>query len=243
MLTPSEIDLYNEQGYLVFERLINGQKLNDYLEVFDALVERARQYDESDPHFSIELDQDEKPVPGLLHKVQGVCVVESRVLDLAKETDITDRVASLIGPDLEVFGTKFFPKLVGGTSTHWHQDTFYFGTTASEIISCGIYLQDADEENGCLQVVPGSHTTGTIAEHVRDPTTHGSWTEVDTAQAVALPVPAGTVVLFSANLLHGTEDNRSPRTRYSTAWHYCPTGLEMSEALQKTEDRFVVRTA
>lgn len=242
MLTQTEIDLFNEQGYLVFERLIHGEKLDNYLAVFHGLVERARQNEDLDSHFAIELDENEEPIPGLLHKVQGVCVVEPRVLDLAKEPDIVERVASLIGPDLEVYGTKFFPKLVGGTSTHWHQDTFYFGANGPELISCGIYLQDADEENGCLQVIPGSHTTGTIAEHTRDTTTHGSWVDVDAAQVVALPVPAGTVVLFSANLMHGTEDNTSDRTRYSTAWHYCPTGTEMSEALQKTDDRFVVRS-
>ena len=38
-------------------------------------------------------------------------------------------------------------------------------------------------------------------------------------------MPAGTVTIFSANLLHGTTDNQSERTRYSTAWHYIPGDL------------------
>ena len=54
---------------------------------------------------------------------------------------------------------------------------------------------------------------------------HGSWTQIEPTQAVALPMPAGTVTIFSANLLHGTTDNQSERTRYSTAWHYIPGDL------------------
>ena len=242
MLTPEEITRFREEGYLVFERLIDEEKLAGYLEVFNELVELPRQRDDLPWNFALEIDENEQPIPGLLHKVQAVCVVEPRILELAKEPAILDRVENLIGPNIEAFGTKFFPKLAGGgTSTKWHQDTFYCGSASRDILSCGIYLQDADEENGCLRVVPGSHLSGEIVEHTRDPRTHGSWVEVEKAQAVALPVPAGSAVIFSANLLHGAMDNASERTRYSTAWHYCPTGLEMSEGLEKTDDRFVVR--
>ena len=226
MLTREEIDQFHQEGYLVFERLIEGEKLEAYLAVFDELVEQGRDLEEGIPHFSLELDEDGQPIPGLLHKVQGVCLAEPRTLELAREPAILERVAALLGPDLDVFGTKFFPKLPnGGTSTHWHQDNFYFGTTSDQVISCGIYLQDADEENGCLRVVPGSHKIGSIVEHKSTPNSYGSWTEVDESRAVDLLMPAGTVALFSANLLHGAGDNTSQRPRYSTAWHYVPGDL------------------
>jgi hypothetical protein len=228
MLTDADQQEFLEHGFLVFEGLLRGERLDHYLGVFDELVERGCANDPGG-HWSFELDDAGEPRPGLLHKVQGVCVVEPRVLDLAREPEIVDRVAQLLDcEDVDVFGTKFFPKLPGGgTSTHWHQDNYYFGTTADQIISCGIYLQDADLDNGCLQVVPQSHHSGEIAEHQHTQGTHGSWTQVDAAQAVALPLPAGSVVFFSANLLHGTADNQSERTRYSTAWHYIPGDLAL----------------
>ena len=242
MLTSEEIVRFREEGYLVFASLIAGDKLDYYLGIFDELVARGNQLQEPIPHFSLELDAQEQPVPGLLHKVQGVCVAEPRLLALARQPAIVDRVADLLGPDLDVFGTKFFPKLAGGSSTHWHQDNYYFGTVSDQVLSCGIYLQDADEENGCLQVVPQSHQSGEIVEHERDPKTHGSWIRVDAAQAVALPLPAGSVVLFSANLLHGTADNESARTRYSTAWHYIPSDLDMERFPRGGyEDRHIAR--
>ena len=226
MLTDEQIRQFREQGYLIFAALIQGERLAYYKQVFDELVAAGRKLTEQVPHWSLELDERGEPQAGLLHKVQGVCVVDARVLELAREPAILDRVAVLIGENIDVFGTKFFPKLPnGGTSTGWHQDNFYFGTDTDRIISCGIYLEDSDVENGCLRVVPGSHRMGEIVEHRRNPSRHGSWTKVDESQAVDVVIPAGTVVLFSANLLHGAYDNHSNRTRYSTAWHYMPEEL------------------
>jgi len=195
------------------------------------------------PHWALELSEGGQPIPGRLHKVQGVCVVEPRVLEIAADPEILDLVETLVGPNIDVFGTKFFPKLPGGgTSTHWHQDNFYFGTQSEQIVSCAIYYDDSDRENGCLRVLPGSHRLGKIVEHKPNPKTHGSWTEVDEAHAVDLIVPAGTVILFSANLLHGSSDNYSTRRRYSTAWHYLPGELHLEHFPRGVyQDRHTVR--
>ncbi len=245
MLTQDQVVQFQEDGFLLFEELINGDRLARYVEIFDELVERGRGLQEPASHFSLELETDGSPIPGLLHKVQGVCVVAPRILELASEPAILDRVSALLGPDLDVFGTKFFPKLPGGgTSTHWHQDNYYFGTDSRRVVSCAIYLQDADRGNGCLRVVPGSHEDGQIVEHHHEPGTHGSWTDVDEASAIDVEVPGGSVVLFSANLLHGTADNDDPeRTRYSTAWHYVPADIDLARFPRGGyDDRFPVRS-
>ncbi|HJP31389.1 MAG TPA: phytanoyl-CoA dioxygenase family protein [Candidatus Latescibacteria bacterium] len=246
MLGREELERFHEDGYLIFESMIEGPRLAGYLAVFDELVERGSQLREPEPHFSLELDADGSPRAGLLHKVQGVCVVDPRILELARETDIVKRVVPLVGhEEIDVFGTKFFPKLPGGgTSTHWHQDNYYFGTDSRRVVSCAIYLQDADRGNGCLRVVPGSHEDGQIVEHHHEPGTHGSWTDVDEASAIDVEVPGGSVVLFSANLLHGTADNDDPeRTRYSTAWHYVPADIDLARFPRGGyDDRFPVRS-
>ena len=243
MLTDAEVRQFHEEGVLVFESLIDRERLTHYKAVFNELVERGRALTEETPHWKLELSNQGDPIPGLLHKVQPVCVVEPRILDLAREPEILDRVESLLGPDIDVFGTKFFPELPGGgKSTGWHQDNFYFWTDSNRIVSCGIYLEDADQENGCLRVVPRSHRMEKIVEHRRSPGVHGSWTEVDESEAVNLIVPGGTAVLFSANLLHGTYDNHSDRTRYSTAWHYLPGNMHLEKYPRGGhEDRHPVR--
>ncbi len=230
-LSPLEIERYREEGYLMFPALIRGKKLARYKGIFDELVERSRSMQTSEGGYSLAPDENGKPVPGRLHKIQGVCVVDERVLDLAREEAILDRAASLIGPDLDVFGTKFFPMLVrGATSTGWHQDNHYFGTNSDRVLSCAIYLEETDRENGCLQVVPGSHRTGDLAEHTfgSGVMAHGEWVDVDESRAVDIICPGGTVVFFSANLLHGALPNTSDRTGYRTAWHYIPGDLNLA---------------
>ena len=127
MLTDEQVQQFREDGYLVFAALIQGERLAYYKQVFDELVAEGCKLTEQVPHWSLELDERGEPQAGLLHKVQGVCVVDARVLELAREPAILDRVAVLIGENIDVFGTKFFPKLPnGGTSTGWHQDNFLF---------------------------------------------------------------------------------------------------------------------
>ncbi len=244
MFSVEQLEHFQAEGYLVCDQLIHGAELAAFVAIFDELVEAGDALPQPDGHFTLELNSANEPVPGRLHKVQGVCVAEPRLQALAAHPQITARAAQLLGAEsLDVFGTKFFPKLAGGgTSTHWHQDNYYFGTDSPQVLSCGIYLQDADRANGCLRVVPGSHRAGQIVDHQQTQGMHGSWTQVDEQRAIDLEISAGTIVLFSANLLHGTSDNHSDRTRYSTAWHYVPADLALERFVRgEYEDRFTVR--
>ncbi len=234
MLTAEELEHFDRNGYLVFPGLLGGAKLQKYVAVFRELVERAKALKtDRPPTWSLERDKDGNPMAGVLHKVQGVCVVEFRALDLAQEPEIVSRVESLIGPRMAIFGTKFFPKLPGvGTSVNWHQDNFYFNTESGQIISCGIYLEESDQSNGCLRVIPGSHQQG-LSQHGRGAPggVKAYEVDVDESKAVDVVCPGGTVVLFSANLLHGTTDNESDvssgKSRYSTAWHYLRPDMDL----------------
>jgi phytanoyl-CoA hydroxylase len=244
-LTDAQVRQYHEAGYLILEGLIAGDRLARYRGIFDELVERSRSMAQSEGPFNLAPDEAGKPIPGRLHKIQGVALADERVLDLAREPEILDRVESLIGPSLDVFGTKFYPMLVrGATSTGWHQDNHYFGTNSDRVVSCAIYLEETTRENGCLQVAPGSHRSGDLVEHQSGTGiyAHGSWTDVREEQAVDVICPPGTVVLFSANLLHGAHPNLSSRTSYRTAWHYIPGDLNLELFPRGSyKDRHIVR--
>ena len=48
-----------------------------------------------------------------------------------------------MSPELDVFGTKFYPmNTPGATSTGWHQDNHYFGTSSDRVVSCAVYLHE-----------------------------------------------------------------------------------------------------
>ncbi|MAP90418.1 hypothetical protein CMK15_02570 [Candidatus Poribacteria bacterium] len=229
MLTSAQITQYQTEGFLIFPRFLSAKKLGKYLPILEHIVDEGRTLTEPKPHWSLEVTEDRQPVAGQVHKVQGVCVVEPRLLDLAREEPLLGSITSLLGRNLDVFGTKFFPKLPpSGTSVGWHQDNYYFGTNQEKIVSCAIYMQDTDRANGCLRVIPKSHQSQNIRQH--QPMTNGQsqHTKVDETKSIDVEVPAGTAIIFSPNLLHGTYKNCSPRSRYSVIWHYIPNDFSLT---------------
>ena len=106
MLQNEAIIRFEEEGFLVFERLLSQEKHEHYLAIFDELVAKGNALSEPIPLFSLELDAQGQPLGGMLHKVQGVCVVEPRLLELARAPAIVDRVAALAGPAPRPTGTR-----------------------------------------------------------------------------------------------------------------------------------------
>ena len=126
-----------------------------------------------------------------------------------------------------------FPQ--GGRSVGWHQDSHYFGTkNCPTIISAAVYLEETTVENGCLRVISGSHNKGIEYKHVPGHAEwkQGEWIDVgaefsEDEKGTYLVIPAGTVVLFDARLVHGAHtNNSSDKTRMSFFAHYCPSSLE-----------------
>jgi len=220
-----------EQGFIVLPGFLAEGVVERFVAAGESLVERARGLREPDAAYSLAPDAGGNPIPGVLHKVQGVGVVEPVWLDLAGEPSLVERVAALLGPSIDCFGTKFFPMdRAGASSTGWHTDNYYFGTDSDRVLSCAIYLHPTDATNGCLRVVPGSHRDARPG-HVpgQGAMAHGHWAEVDESLATDVECPAGTVVLFSANLVHGARVNASGRPSYRTAWHYLPGDLHLPD--------------
>ena len=119
-----------------------------------------------------------------------------------------------------------FAKPPGLQGQAWHQDERYIPTRDRSLIGAWIALDDATIENGCLWVLPGSHRHGYLWP-TRD---HGQPDEFDSAdeaygfddsRAIAVEVPAGSVVFFNGYLLHRSLRNRSERFRRALVNHYC----------------------
>jgi non-haem Fe2+, alpha-ketoglutarate-dependent halogenase len=85
--------------------------------------------------------------------------------------EITDRVASVLGPDVLCWRTEFFPKYPGDEGTDWHQADNFSNVAGSKhpqivwpedaefggTITVWAAFTEASVENGCLQFIPGSH--------------------------------------------------------------------------------------
>lgn len=142
---------------------------------------------------------------------------------LAEDERLLGLIEDIVAPGIAIHSTKLVPKLPhAGDVCHWHQDdAFYLNpddpdTVSRTRMSVWVPLADADERNGCLWVVPGSHRWGLQDYHM----THtGQCRKVIDREAYAhehgvpLRVGAGSVVLFSALLWHHSKDNQTDRVR------------------------------
>lgn len=140
-------------------------------------------------------------------------------------------VAPLVGDDVRLYWEQAVAKPPHAhTELPWHQDNGYTPLVPEEYLTCWLALDDADLDNGCLWVIPGSHERGTQPHHndtAGSPFRVGHEGPAD--DGVPVPVPRGSVLVFSSLLMHRSGPNRTDRRRLAWIIQYC--GAEARSAL------------
>ena len=118
--------------------------------------------------------------------------------DLLFHQPLLDVATSLIGPNVQLFHDQALYKLskVGG-DVPWHQDNGYWRCQPAELISICIAFDDADTNNGCMNVLPGSHLEEPH-NHIRAKQEQQELpsllsVDADESQSVSIPLKAGFV--------------------------------------------------
>jgi ectoine hydroxylase-related dioxygenase (phytanoyl-CoA dioxygenase family) len=132
-------------------------------------------------------------------------------------------VEKLLGGEVYHYHSKMIMKdaKVGGAWA-WHQDYGYWyqnGVLFPDLCSVSIAVDSATRENGCLQVIPGSHHCGRI-NHVLSGEQAGADMERVNEILKRLPLvycvmEPGDAVFFHSNLLHRSDQNVSDLPRWS----------------------------
>ena len=156
------------------------------------------------------------------------------VVELVNKPAIVDRLAQLLGPDLQVWRSQVFNKPAGaGTEFTWHQASCYLselgykGTlepkNKDELfqITTWIAIDNATAENGCMQVLPGTHRSmQTIG-----PGTGGFALanfkldyEIDEDKVVTLECKPGQFIMFTERVIHGSKPNFTNTRRLGIAF-------------------------
>jgi len=173
------------------------------------------------------LGKDEAQI-GIIGKEREV----SWLWNLATHPGILDAVQRAYGEDLLLIGTHVFCKYpVEDTGTEafvaWHQDVTYWGLEPPKAITAWLAIDDADEENGAMMVIPGSHLSG-ILDHGTS-REKGNLLSVNQAvsdeafdpdSAVTLTLRAGQISLHDGLTIHGSLPNHSTRRRCGAAIRY-----------------------
>jgi len=142
---------------------------------------------------------------------------------IARSRSIVESAQKILGDEPYHYHSKMIMKdaKVGGAWT-WHQDYGYWyqnGVLAPNLTSAYIAVDPATRENGCLQVIRGSHALGRI-EHKLTGDQAGADTErveriLERYELVHVEMSPGDVLFFHANILHRSDQNRSDHPRWS----------------------------
>ncbi|HSJ66090.1 MAG TPA: phytanoyl-CoA dioxygenase family protein [Anditalea sp.] len=172
---------------------------------------------------------------------------------------LVERVEELLGGEVYHYHSKMVLKdaKVGGAWA-WHQDYGYWyqnGLLFPQLCSVMIAVDRATKENGCLQVIDGSHKMGRI-NHILSGDQAGADMErvnevLKVREKIYCEMDPGDALFFHANLLHASAENKSDNSRWSMICCYNKaTNNPYKEShhpsytkLNKVEDDMILKVA
>jgi non-heme Fe2+,alpha-ketoglutarate-dependent halogenase len=182
--------------------------------------------------------------------------------------EIVDRVSSLLGPDVLCWRSEFFPKYPGDEGTDWHQADNFSNVAGSKhpqilwpedagfggTITVWTAFTDASVDMGCLQFIPGSHTSmnydesktmdynpelinnvdkggvrrGFFGYDYRQLQKDPDW-RPDEANAVSQVMRQGQFIIFWSTLMHASHAHAglTDSMRLGFAGRYLPTSVRV----------------
>jgi phytanoyl-CoA hydroxylase len=215
MISEADVAFYEENGYLVVPDVLSRGEVEELRRVTDAFVEKARHvgahddvYDLEDGHSAAEPRVRRIKTPHLWHPAYAAIVRHPGILEVLKR---------LWGPSIRFDVSKLNLKAAGyGAPVEWHQDWAFYPHTNDDLAAVGIMIDDVDEANGPLMVVPGSHK-GPIFDHHENGVFCGAMdpvrAEVDFSSAVKLMGSAGSITVHHVRAVHGSATNTSGKPR------------------------------
>jgi ectoine hydroxylase-related dioxygenase (phytanoyl-CoA dioxygenase family) len=236
-LSPGEIKRYHDQGYLILKGFCSPQ-------VVDKLYQTALD-DDAMRNNALDLnDQTGKKTRLSLWFTPGNDVFGY----LTRSERMINAVKTLLPGDAPVchFHSKLMQKepRVGG-AWEWHQDYGYWYKNQfmfpNELISVMIALTEANKQNGCLQVIKGSHKLGRVNHGFAGEQVGADMTMVNNAlktmELVYVELQPGDALIFHSNLLHRSEANLSDRPRWSIISCY---NLQSNPAYNETSSAYKI---
>jgi len=175
--------------------------------------------------------------------------ITEKWLTLCTLPAIVDRVVSVLGPDIILWGSQVFCKPAGtGLEVPWHQDGEYWPIQPLATCSAWIALDNVDIENGAMRYIPGSHSARRLFPHYRSERTDLALNEVLAADQVDESktrfdiLQAGELSLHDVYLVHGSAPNRSSRRRAGFVARYMPANSHFDRAVKAEQKANAVPT-
>lgn len=224
-LSAEQMRFFEENGYLFLEQFFDENEVGEMNNELSAVMEAGKQ--STDPRVIHELESEE------VRSVFAVHEYDDYFKALSKDERLTSMMNQLLGSDVYIHQSRInFKQGFTGKEFYWHSDfeTWHVedGMPRMRAISCSITLTENTPFNGPLMLIPGSHKSfvscvGETPENHFEQSLrkqelgvpdHHSLTMLAEQGGILAPTgPAGSVILFDCNIMHGSNSNISPMSR------------------------------
>lgn len=229
LFTSHEIEAFRKNGFLVCRNLVSRQMLDIMRQVTQWGLERTV------PPIEYEADLKYPGAPGSLDDEGGSTI---RRLKQAHSRHIvfSDFVTSktILGRLQQLLGGRVVMPLAHhncimtkqprySSDTNWHQDIRYWSFQSPDLINVWLALGNENERNGCLHVLPGTHTSTPERNRLDEalflrPDLAENRPMIETRIPVILE--AGDVLFFHCRTFHAATKNYTDESKYSVVFTF-----------------------
>ncbi len=212
-----------QQGYWVAKKLILREQLDGIAREIDRFCANE---------FRIPWITGTEEYPDDLNAVHFPHRVSKPIFELALSPGLVDLAkvfcsAHLRIPaeDVALIQSMLYVKRPEAKGQPWHQDERFTPTMDRSLVTVWIAIDPATVENGCVNVLPGSHLKGMLYQTSFLGHDNPEWVRSEEIPGVAGPaipleLEPGDVAFFSGYIIHGSFRNRSNALRRSIVLNY-----------------------
>ncbi|GDY14839.1 phytanoyl-CoA dioxygenase [Planctomycetota bacterium] len=229
--TDEQIETFHREGFTPYGRVIDASLLAELRSEYDRLFREAaaRVSGRTVRNLAADGNTDitSRSTSGERMLQITQCCERSLIFNrVLYHPPILAMFRALIGPNIQLYHDQALFKPAGhGGPVPWHQDNGYWRCQPATLVSCWIALDDADADNGAMQLIPGSHLS-----HHSHTSAEGTSAlldaekSIDASAAVLVPIKAGSCLFHHCRTLHYTAPNRSDRDRRAYIIHVMTPG-------------------
>jgi phytanoyl-CoA hydroxylase len=214
----SNREQFESEGYFIARGMFSAEEVQAFRDHFEDL-RKKQLYLENLDLGNIENDPLKVyPRQMMMHRT------DEKSFNYLCDPRIDEQIKEITGQEPLAVQTMFYFKPAGARGQALHQDNFYLKASPSTCIAAWLAVDDCDEENGCIMVVPGSQKLPVMCLTKSD--TSKSFTDVEVPVPAGMEVrpalmKAGDVLFFNGQMIHGSNPNTSKdRFRRSLIGHY-----------------------
>lgn len=230
-LTKSQIDQFHEDGFLNGGPCLTEEEVDVLRAEIERVISDRENLNGAQPALLRNLCEETEPkTQGEIWQIVNIWMASPYFRLLIEKHKIAEDIAQLTNADeLRVWHDQiqYKPSRVGGTLM-WHQDAPAWPVLSPMTeVSAWVALDDVDQSNGCMRMVPGSHRWGDQSDLLSSLSSFSALPNTfdgHKVRMVAREVMKGEVHYHHALTWHGSPANMSSRPRRAVAIHYMING-------------------